>query len=95
MAANTSNVISTSVLRFDTLQRCFRGLELCFYSRMPTAEKQRRCVRDPQRGAGIQRALWQRLQPLQDRRICATELQRHATRFNQALRAFKVIGGPS
>src|SRR5689334_22567609 len=88
---NASIKISTSIVRFDTLQRPFRGLELCFYSRMPTAEKQRRCVCNPQRGARVQRALWQRLQPLQYGRTATTELQRYATCFSQALRAFKVI----
>ena len=63
--SNPPNKISMSVVRLETLQRCFRGLELCFYSGMSTAEKQRRGVRDPQRGAGVERAFWQRLQPLQ------------------------------
>ena len=54
---------------------------------------QRRGIRHPQRGSGIQYRRRQRLQPVQYRGTRATKVQRHPLSFDQALGALNIIGG--
>src|SRR4051794_9414469 len=74
------------------LEGCFSRLEFRFDG-LVTGKRQQRDIRHPQRGSGIQYRGWQRLQPVQYKRTCATKVQWHARSFDQAFGARNIIGG--
>ena len=89
---DASYKVSSPVVEFSAVQGGFGGLELVFDGGMSAAEKERRGIRHPQRGPGIQYGRLAATPATEYRGACASVLQRYPVSFDETLGSLDIVG---